>query len=82
MKKSQVPGREGLESKIPAISQGPFAAGKRVLTGYGSAGAGKASHRVYAGHVGLGYYFIDNVSLNVEGVGTSSTMPTILPALD
>lgn len=40
MKKSQMPGREGLESKIPGISQGPFAAGKQVLTGDGSAGAG------------------------------------------
>jgi opacity protein-like surface antigen len=68
-KKSQMPSHEGLESKIPGTSQGPFAAGKRVVTGYGSAGAGKASHRVYAGHVGLGYYLVDNLALNIEGVG-------------
>lgn len=47
----------------------PFAAGRWLLTGYGSAAVGKTSHKVYASHVGLAYYFIDNLSLNLEGVG-------------
>jgi hypothetical protein len=47
----------------------PFAAGQWLLMGYGSAAVGKTSHQVYAGHVGLGYHFIDNLSLNLEGVG-------------
>jgi hypothetical protein len=60
----------------------PFTAGKWVLSGFGSAGAGKTSHRVYAGHVGLGYYFIDNLSLNVGAVGHFVTMHTIASAAD
>lgn len=46
-----------------------FTAGQWLLTGYGSAAVGKTSHQVYAGHVGLGYYFIDNLALNLEGSG-------------
>jgi hypothetical protein len=49
-------------------SRGPFAAGRWLLSGYGSAAVGTGD-RVFAGHVGLGYYFIDNISLNLEGVG-------------
>jgi hypothetical protein len=46
-----------------------FAAGKWLLSGYGSAALGKTTHKVYAGHVGLAYYFIDDLSINFEGVG-------------
>ena len=49
-------------------SRSPFAAGRWLLSGYGSAAVGTGD-RVYAGHAGLGYYFIDNISLNLEGVG-------------
>jgi hypothetical protein len=49
-------------------SRGPFAAGRWLLSGYGSAAVGTGD-RVFAGHVGLGYYFIDNISLNLESVG-------------
>jgi lipid A 3-O-deacylase len=49
-------------------SHSPLAAGRWLLSGYGSAAVGTGD-RVYAGHVGLGYYFIDNISLNLEGVG-------------
>jgi lipid A 3-O-deacylase len=58
-------------SPAPAPSQPDcaFAAGKWVVSGYGSAALGKSSHQVYAGQVGLGYYFFDDLALNVEGVG-------------
>jgi lipid A 3-O-deacylase len=58
-------------SPAPAPSQtvSPFMAGSWVVSGYGSASLGKGSHQVYAGHVGLGYYFIDRLSLNLEAVG-------------
>jgi hypothetical protein len=58
-----------LRVKSRESAKARLTAGKRVLTGYGSAGAGKASHRVYAGHVGLGYYLVDKLALNIEGVG-------------
>jgi lipid A 3-O-deacylase len=53
----------------PSRTDSPFTAGRWVVSGYGSASLGKSSHQVYAGHVGLGYYFIDRLSLNLEAVG-------------
>lgn len=46
-----------------------FAAGQWLLTGYGFAAMGKTSREVYGGRVGFGYHFIEDFSLNVEGVG-------------
>lgn len=57
--------REGVRPK----SKDPFAAGQWTIYGYGSGAAGKSARKVYAGHVGLGYYFLDNVSLNLETAG-------------
>lgn len=53
----------------PSTASGPFSAPRWTLSGYGSAAVGKTSHQVYAGHFGLGYYFIDNLALNAEAVG-------------
>ncbi|MBI4524099.1 MAG: acyloxyacyl hydrolase [Deltaproteobacteria bacterium] len=62
-------------SKLPGTAQTApeenrsFAAGTRNITIYPSAAAGKSGRKIYAGHVGLGYYVIDNLSINLEGVG-------------
>jgi hypothetical protein len=53
----------------PSPATNPFTAGSWLLSGYGSAAVGRTSHQVYAGHLGLGYYLIDHLALNVEGVG-------------
>jgi hypothetical protein len=47
----------------------PYQVGDWVFSGYGSAAVGKTSHQVYAGHLGLGYYFVDCLSLNLEAIG-------------
>ncbi|MFQ5853474.1 MAG: acyloxyacyl hydrolase [Candidatus Binatia bacterium] len=69
------PGREPLLNQdSERAAQGlkatdPFAAGNRTLVGYGSVSAGKSARKVYGGHLGVGYYVVDDLSLNVEGVG-------------
>jgi hypothetical protein len=60
--------RTGAPTTDTQQSRSPFAAGRWLLSGYGSAAVGTGD-RVYAVHVGSGYYFIDNISLNLEGVG-------------
>jgi opacity protein-like surface antigen len=69
IRQSQAAGDEETQNKSLRARRGPFATGQWLLTAYGSAAVGKTSHQVYAGHVGLGYYLIDNLSLNLEGVG-------------
>jgi len=69
IRQSQAAGDEETQNKSFRARRGSFATGQWLLTAYGSAAVGKTSHQVYAGHVGLGYYFIDNLSLNLEGVG-------------
>jgi len=65
----QNPGRRGVSFGVPTADKNPFTAGKWTLVSYGSAAVGKTSRRVYAGHLGLGYYMIDSVSINLEGAG-------------
>jgi len=64
-----VPSKPAFLAPEPPQMDSLFKAGQWVFTGYGSAAVGKTSHQVYSGHVGLGYYFIDYLSLNVETLG-------------
>ena len=63
------PGQGGISFGFPTADKNPFTAEKWTLVSYGSAAVGKTSRKVYAGHVGLGYYMIDGVSINLEGAG-------------
>lgn len=63
--------RTGAQATPEASKAGsnPFTSGRWTLVGYGSAAVGKTARKIYAGHVGLGYYFVDNLSVNLEAVG-------------
>ncbi len=44
----------------------PFAQGSWVFQTYGSAALGDTAGELYTGHVGVGYHFFDDVSVNVD----------------
>jgi len=44
----------------------PFAQGKWSFLVYGSGSDGKNSNAVYGGHVGVGYHFLDGMSIGLE----------------
>ncbi|MEX0806915.1 MAG: acyloxyacyl hydrolase [Candidatus Binatia bacterium] len=61
--------RGEIQSRHRQASRDPFAAGKWLFTGYGSAAVGKTSRQIYAARWGLGYHVANDLSLNLEGVG-------------
>lgn len=48
---------------------GLFAPGSWTFQAYGSAAIGNSAGEVYTGHVGVGYFFKDNWSINLEAIG-------------
>ncbi len=48
----------------------PFAAGSWTFQTYGSAGVFDSDKgEIYTGHIGVGYYFVDDLSINLEAFG-------------
>ena len=58
--------------KLPGTD--PFSEGHWIFQVYGSGSDGKNSNAVYGGHVGIGYHFLDGVSLNAELSGEAFHM--------
>jgi hypothetical protein len=47
-------------------SDDPFGQGNWVFQTYGSGGFGDEAGELYSGHIGVGYHFLDDVSVNVD----------------
>lgn len=55
-------------------SNDPLAEGHWSFQVYGSGTVGKNSNAIYGGHIGVGYHFLDGVSINAEFVGEAFHM--------
>lgn len=58
------------DAQAPSPAARPFAQGTWTFQTYGSAGVFDSDKgEIYTGHIGFGYHFFDDLSVNLEGVG-------------
>lgn len=54
---------------MPASAESdPFAEGSWVWQAYGAAAFGDSAGELYSGHFGVGYHFVDDLSINFDGM--------------